>query len=84
MEEAPARPILDGGAAGAHLADIQPGDTFTIGTNSIGIGTVTPAVIGGKDTRILTLDSNLTQAIDANALGSTVIMKERCYNWICY
>ena len=75
MQEAPARAILDGGAAGAHLADIQAGDTFTIGTNSIGIGTVTAAVIGGKDTRILTLDSNLTQAIAENALGSTVIIK---------
>ena len=75
VQEAPARAILDGGAAGAHLADIQAGDTFTIGTNSIGIGTVTAAVIGGKDTRILTLDSNLTQAIAENALGSTVIIK---------
>ena len=75
VEEAPLRAITDGGAAGAHLADIQAGDTFTIGTNSIGIGTVTPAVISGKDTRILTLDGNLTQAIDANPLGSTVIIK---------
>ena len=36
---------------------------------------MTPAVIGGKDTRILTLDGNLTQAIDANPLGATVIIK---------
>ena len=36
---------------------------------------MTAAVIGGKDTRILTLDSNLTQAIAENALGSTVIIK---------
>jgi len=75
VQEALARAITDGGAFGAKLGDIKPGDTFTIGSNSIGIGTVTPVLLDGVDTRVLTLNSNLTQAIAANEFGAKVIIK---------
>ena len=75
VQEATVRSILDGGAAGAHLDDIKVGDTFTIGTNSRAITGVARSVINGVPTAILTLVGNLTQAIAANPLGSTVILK---------
>tara|TARA_B100001175_G_scaffold140238_1_gene119054 strand:- start:4681 stop:5781 length:1101 start_codon:yes stop_codon:yes gene_type:complete len=75
VQEAPLRALLDGGSAGAKLTDIKKGDTFTIGTNSIGIGTVTPVFLNGVDTRILTLDGNLTQPIAETPGGATVILK---------
>ena len=75
LQEATVRAILDGGAAGAHINDIEVGDTFTAGSNSIGIGTISHAVINNVDTKIVTLDTPLTQTIAANALGATVILK---------
>ena len=76
VQEAILRDILDGDSVvGAHIGDIQKGDTFTIGTNSIGIGTVTPVVLNGVDTRILTLDGNLTQNIAETLGGAKVVLK---------
>ena len=75
VQEAPARSFIEGGPIGSHLNDIEVGDTFTIGTNSIGIGTITSAVVSGTPTKILTLNGNLTQAIAVNPFGSTVTIK---------
>ena len=75
LQFAPARSILDGDASGAHLTDLGLGDTFTIGTNSIGIGTISHVVVNSIDTAIVTLNTPLTQPIAANPLGSTVIVK---------
>ena len=75
IQEAPFRRALDGGAAGAHIKDIQVGDTFTSGTNSIGIGTIAHVVVNAVPTAILTLDTNLSQAISASTVGVSVIIK---------
>tara|TARA_B100001093_G_C26755675_1_gene983260 strand:+ start:307 stop:1422 length:1116 start_codon:yes stop_codon:yes gene_type:complete len=75
LQFAPARSIADGDASGAHLTDLGLGDTFTIGTNSIGIGTISHVVVDNVDTAIVTLNTPLTQPIAANPLGSTVIIK---------
>ena len=77
LQEAIVRDILDGDAVqGAHLSNIAKGDTFTIGSNSIGIGTVTSNEdIGGARSVNVTLDSNLTQAIDETTGGAKVVLK---------
>lgn len=77
LKEAIVLDILDGdSAAGAHLDNISKGDTFTIGTNSIGIGTVTfNEDIGGERTANVTLNSVLTQAIPETTGGAKVVLK---------
>ena len=45
------------------LREIKVGDTFKAGTNSIGIGTITPV---SKEAYDLTLNTALTQAVTAN------------------
>ena len=77
LKEAIVRDILDGDAVqGAHLDNIAKGDTFTIGSNSIGIGTVTSNEdIGGARSVNVTLNSNLTQAIDQTTGGAKVVLK---------
>jgi hypothetical protein len=75
LQESPARAILDGGSAGAHLGDIEVGDTFTTGTNSRTITAINNMDINGVPTKRVTLNGNLTQQINANPLGVTVILK---------
>ena len=75
VQFAPGRAILDGEAAGAILDDIEVGDTFTAGTNSRAITAVNNMSINNVPTKRLVLAGNLTQQIDANALGATVIIK---------
>ena len=77
LKEAILLDILDGDAVqGAFLDNIAKGDTFTIGTNSIGVGTVTfNEDIGGDRSANVTLDSFLTQAIAATTGGAKVVLK---------
>lgn len=77
LQEAPARAILDGGSAGAHLDDLKVGDTFTVtGTNTTrAITGITNTVIGKVPTKIVTLAGNLQTAIPATAGGASVLIK---------
>jgi len=73
LQDATVRSILDGEAFASGIRDLGKGDTFTAGTNSIGIGTIQFLTDGV--TASVTLDTPFTQTSAANPFGATVIVK---------
>jgi hypothetical protein len=72
LREALFRATFDGGIDGAHIDELSVGDTFTAGTNSIGIGTINDRT---ETSATVVLNTGLTQKIDASIFGAKVTIK---------
>ena len=69
--------IGNGGLEGSRVDELAVGDTFTIGTNSIGIGTITNVT---EKSATVILDTGLTQAIASDLFGREVTIKRGALN----